>query len=99
MSFARAQYRQKRAAHTKCGLVEAKGSNRRWVPSSALKFKELLWLPRRAPHGLGIIPDTNSDNLTPQETTTQDAFDMGPDGASLSCPGSSVVADEKTGSG
>jgi hypothetical protein len=33
-----------------------------------------------------------SDNLTPQETTTQDALDMGPDGAGLSCPGSSVVA-------
>jgi len=28
---------------------------------------------------------------------TQDALDMGPDGAGLSCPGSSVVADEDDG--
>ena len=41
--------------------------------------------------GLRIVPDTNSANLTPQETTNQDVPDMGPDGAGLSCPGSSVV--------
>jgi len=35
-----------------------------------------------------------SDNLNPQETTKQDALDMGVDGADLSCPGSNVVADE-----
>jgi hypothetical protein len=35
-----------------------------------------------------------SDNLTPQETTEQDSPDTGPDGAGLSCPGSSVVAEE-----
>jgi hypothetical protein len=29
-------------------MVEGKRSNRRWVPSSALKYKGLLWLPRRA---------------------------------------------------
>ena len=40
------------------------------------------------------FPDSpTSDNLTPQETTNQDAPDMGADGAGLSCPGSSVVAD------
>ena len=44
--------------------------------------------------GLGITPGTTSDNLTPPETTNQDSPDMGPDGASLSCPGSSVVAGE-----
>jgi hypothetical protein len=33
------------------------------------------------------------DNLTPQETTNQDAPEMGADGIDLSCPGSSVVAD------
>ena len=36
-----------------------------------------------------------SDNLSPKETTRQDALEMGPDGAGLSCPGSSVVADLK----
>jgi hypothetical protein len=43
--------------------------------------------------GLRISDSPTSDNLTPQETTTQDALDMGADGAGLSCPGSSVVAD------
>jgi hypothetical protein len=42
--------------------------------------------------GLRIFPNTNSDNLTPQETTTQAAAQVGADGAGLSCPGSSVVA-------
>ena len=50
----------------------------------------------------GIEPPTcglqNSDrptsgNVTPQETTKQDAGTDAADGASLSCPGSSVVAD------
>jgi hypothetical protein len=45
--------------------------------------------------GLGIYPNTASDKLNPQETTTQDALEMGADGAGLSCPGSRVVADEK----
>ena len=36
-----------------------------------------------------------SDNLTPQETTNHDAPDMGEDGAGLSCPGSSMVAEEE----
>ena len=44
--------------------------------------------------GLRISDNPTSDNLTPQETTNQDAPDMGPDGAGLSCPGSSVVADK-----
>jgi hypothetical protein len=43
--------------------------------------------------GLRISDSPTSDNLTPQETTNQDAPDMGADGAGLSCPGSSVVAD------
>ena len=43
--------------------------------------------------GLRISDSPTSGNLTPQETTTQDALDMGPDGAGLSCPGSSVVAE------
>jgi hypothetical protein len=43
--------------------------------------------------GLRISPDPHTDNLTPQETTNQDAPDMGADGGDLSCPGSSVVAD------
>jgi len=44
--------------------------------------------------GLRISDGPTSDNLTPQETTNQNPPDMGPDGAGLSCPGSSVVADE-----
>lgn len=35
---------------------------------------------------------SHTGNLTPQETTNQDAPDMGADGGDLSCPGSSVVA-------
>lgn len=44
--------------------------------------------------GLRISPKPTSDNLNPQETTKQDALEMALDGAELSCPGSSVVADE-----
>ena len=43
--------------------------------------------------GLRISDSPTSDNLTPQETTKQGTADLGPDGAGLSCPGSSVVAD------
>ncbi len=42
--------------------------------------------------GLRISDEPTSDNLTPQETTNQDAAEVGADGAALSCPGSSVVA-------
>ena len=49
----------------------------------------------RATCGLRITPSTTSDNLTPQETTTEDSANMGPDGADLSCPGGSVVADSE----
>ncbi len=49
----------------------------------------------RTTRGLGITPSTTSDNLTPQETTNQDSPDMGQDRASLSCPGSSVVAESR----
>ena len=45
--------------------------------------------------GLRISPDTTSDNLNPQETTTQDALETGADGAGLSCPGSSEAPSEK----
>ena len=42
----------------------------------------------------GTVPwRLSSDNLTPQETTNQDAPDMGADGAGLSCPGGSMVAE------
>ncbi len=44
--------------------------------------------------GLQTVSDPTSDNLNPQETTKQDPPDMGLDGASLSCPGSRVVAEE-----
>ena len=49
----------------------------------------------RATCGLRIPQNPTSDNLKPQETTKEDAPDMGPDGAELSCPGSSVVAEKK----
>ena len=42
--------------------------------------------------GVGPSADPISGNLTPQETTNEDSPDMGRDGASLSCSGSSEVA-------
>ena len=48
----------------------------------------------RATCGLRTVPEPTSDNVTPQETTKQAPPDMGLDGGSLSCPGSSVVAEE-----
>ena len=47
----------------------------------------------RATCGLRISANPASDNLNPQQPTIQDAREMGADGAGLSCPGSSVVAD------
>jgi hypothetical protein len=55
---------------------------------------ELLWRLRNLTCDLRISDSPTSDKQTPQETTNQDAPDMGADGAGLSCPGSSVVADE-----
>jgi|CXWL01.1.fsa_nt_gi hypothetical protein len=46
----------------------------------------------RATCGLQNSERPTSDNLTPQETTTQDSPDLGRDGEGLPCPGSSVVA-------
>ena len=43
---------------------------------------------------LRISDSLTSDNLTPQETTKQETPDTGLDGGSLSCSGSSVVADD-----
>ena len=48
----------------------------------------------RATCGLRTVPEPTTDNVNPQETTKQDPQDMGLDGSSLSCPGSSVVADD-----
>ena len=42
--------------------------------------------------GLQSSESSPSDNLTPQETTTHDTGTVDADGAGLSCPGSSVVA-------
>lgn len=58
----------------------------------ALSWKQWKQGPRieRTICGLRI-----SDNLSPKETTRQDALEMGPDGAGLSYLGSSVVADLK----
>jgi hypothetical protein len=47
--------------------------------------------------GLGIVPNTTSDNLNPQGTTNHEIGQMGRDGAGLSCPGSSLVAETTDG--
>jgi hypothetical protein len=47
----------------------------------------------RATCGLQDAESPTSDNLTPQETTTQDSPDIGRDRVSFPCPGSSVVAE------
>ena len=59
-----------------------------WRPHEPITYRI-----ERMTCGLRISDSPTSDNLTPQETTNQDAPDMGEDGAGLSCPGSSVVAD------
>jgi hypothetical protein len=43
--------------------------------------------------GLQNFDNPTSDNLSPQETTNQDAVELAPDGGGLSCSGSNVVAD------
>jgi hypothetical protein len=48
---------------------------------------------RRLICGLRNSAKPTSDILTPQETSPEDAADMGAEGADLSCPGSGVVAD------
>jgi hypothetical protein len=45
----------------------------------------------RATCGLLISEYPTSDKLSPQETTNQDASEVGSDGSGLSCPGSSVA--------
>jgi len=47
--------------------------------------------------GLRLSESPTSDNLSPQETTIQGTAQVAEDGARLSCPGSSVVADENRG--
>ena len=47
--------------------------------------------------GLRISESPTSDNLSPQETTSQATAEVGADGPGLTCPGSSVVADEDAG--
>ena len=49
--------------------------------------------------GLRNSAKPTSDHLNPQETTKQDAPEVGADGGGLSCPGSSVVAGFKRGTG
>jgi hypothetical protein len=45
--------------------------------------------------GLRNSDDPTSDNLTPQQTTNRGTAQVGTDGDGLSCPGSSVVAEER----
>lgn len=42
--------------------------------------------------GLRVTSSPTSDNLTPPETTNQNAPELGADGCDLSCPGNSMVA-------
>ena len=71
----------------------AVGTPSAWVPYiQALKLEPAIRIERTT-CGLRISDNPTSDHQTPQETTTQDPLDMGPDGPGLSCPGSSVVAD------
>jgi hypothetical protein len=65
----------------------------RATPEIPWKIVEPATRIERATCGLRNSASPTSDNLTPQETTNQDAPDMGADRAVLSCPGSSVVAD------
>src|SRR5215472_5877614 len=44
--------------------------------------------------GLRNLANPTSDNLSPQETTKQDAPEVGEGGGDLSCPGRSAVVDE-----
>ena len=46
--------------------------------------------------GLRNLDNPTSGNLTPPETTQQDTHKVGADGAGLSCPGSSEVAEAPT---
>jgi hypothetical protein len=76
-------------------MTTTRRSNHRWLSSSAFKFKGLLWQHKLPTCGLRISDRPTSDNLNPRESTTPDDPDMGPDVASLSCPGSSVVANSR----
>ena len=72
------------------------------TPSAGVPYIQTLKMEpairiERTTCSLRISDNPISDNLTPQETTNQDAPDMGPDGTGLSCPGSSEVADEDGG--
>ena len=59
----------------------------------ALKMEPAIRIERTT-CGLRNPESPTSDNLTPQETTNQDSTERGLDGPALSCPGSSVVAEE-----
>ena len=49
---------------------------------------------KRTTCGLRSSVNPLTDNLTPQETTNQDAPDTGSEGGDLSRPGNSVVAED-----
>jgi hypothetical protein len=51
--------------------------------------------PSALTRGLGIVSNPHAAHVNPSETTTQDMADRGLDGDGLSCPGSSVVAEER----
>jgi len=72
--------------------VRAAGTPSAGVPRiQALKMEPAIRIERTT-CGLRISQYSTSDNATPQETTNLDPPDMGPDGAGLSCSGSTVVA-------
>jgi hypothetical protein len=53
------------------------------------------WAPIVLTRSLRNSDDPTSDNLTPQQTTNRGTAQVGTDGDGLSCPGSSVVAEER----
>ena len=60
-----------------------------------LRMMEPATRIERATCGLRTSASPTSDNVSPQETINQNSSNMGGDGASLSCPGSSVVANSE----
>jgi hypothetical protein len=67
------------------------------MPGSSLtdalcfEIQGVALMARYLTYGLRISDGSTSENLTPQETTNQDALEMRPDGAGWFCPGSRWV--------
>ena len=82
---------------TVTGTVTTGSAGERSNVEAAVKMEPAIRIERTT-CGLRISSDATSDNVTTQETTTQPTAHMEIDGASLSCPGNSVVARKIKGS-